>query len=106
MQSRLATTQGLTDLIARLEHRPAVLVNASAVGFYGDAGERLVDETTPAGTGFMADLCAAWEAAAARATALGVRTVALRLGLVFHWSGGILPMLALPARPHQEAPQA
>ncbi|MFI4975875.1 MAG: TIGR01777 family oxidoreductase [Caulobacterales bacterium] len=98
LDSRVRTTEALAALIARLEHRPAVLVNASAVGFYGDAGETLVDETAPVGAGFMAELCAAWEASVGGAGALGVRTVVLRLGLVFHWSGGILPMLALPAR--------
>jgi uncharacterized protein len=96
--SRLQTTRRLVALMARLETPPRVLVNASAVGFYGDRGGELLDEGDPRGAGFMADLCAGWEAAAAAAEGLGVRVVRLRLGLVFDWSGGILPMLALPAR--------
>jgi len=98
MRSRVETTRRLVALAARLHEPPRVLVNASAVGFYGDRGGELLDETDGPGAGFMADLCAGWEAAATRAEALGVRVVRLRLGLVFDWSGGLLPMLALPAR--------
>ena len=61
-------------------------MNGSAVGFYGDGGQMLLDEREPAGPGFMAGLCAAWEAEAARMTALGVRVCVLRLGLVFDWT--------------------
>lgn len=96
--SRIATTERLVALFGRLQRPPRVLVNASAVGFYGDAGQMLLDETAARGPGFMADLCAGWEAAAGRAEALGVRVVALRLGLVFDWTGGLMPMLSLPAR--------
>ena len=84
--------------VARLRRTPGVLVNGSAVGFYGDGGQMLLDESDVAGPGFMAELCAAWEAEAARMAALGTRVCVLRLGLVLDWTGGILPMLALPAR--------
>ncbi|HEX3920036.1 MAG TPA: TIGR01777 family oxidoreductase [Caulobacteraceae bacterium] len=98
MQSRVETTRRLVAFAARLHTPPGALVNASAVGFYGDRGSELLTEADGHGRGFMADLCAGWEAAAAEAAGLGVRVVTLRLGLVFDWSGGILPMLALPAR--------
>jgi uncharacterized protein (TIGR01777 family) len=98
MASRIDTTRRLVAFAARLHTPPGVLVNASAVGFYGDRGGELLIEAGGRGQGFMAELCAAWEAAAAEAAGLGVRVVCLRLGLVFDWSGGILPMLALPAR--------
>jgi uncharacterized protein (TIGR01777 family) len=98
LASRVGTTERLVALFARLRRPPRALVNASAVGFYGDAGQMLLDESEPRGPGFMADLCAGWEAAAFKAEALGVRVCALRLGLVFEWTGGLLPMLALPAR--------
>jgi uncharacterized protein (TIGR01777 family) len=96
--SRLGTTEQLVAFFARMKRPPRALVNASAVGFYGDAGQMLLDETADRGPGFMADLCADWEAGAAKAAALGVRVCALRLGLVFDWTGGLLPMLAMPAR--------
>jgi uncharacterized protein (TIGR01777 family) len=98
LASRVATTQALVAFAARLRRAPGALVNGSAVGFYGDGGQALLDETEAAGPGFMAELCAAWEAEAARMAALGVRVCALRFGLVLDWTGGILPMLALPAR--------
>jgi hypothetical protein len=96
--SRVDTTRALVTFAARLRRAPGVLVNGSAVGFYGDAGQMLLDETEAVGRGFMAELCAAWETEAARVAALGVRVCVLRLGLVLDWTGGILPMLALPAR--------
>jgi hypothetical protein len=96
--SRVETTRALVAFAARLATPPRVLVNGSAVGFYGDRGGALLDEGDPRGAGFMADLCAGWEAAAFEAQSLGVRVAALRLGLVFDWSGGLLPMLALTAR--------
>jgi len=96
--SRIGTTERLVALFARMKRPPRALVNASAVGFYGDAGQMLLDETAERGPGFMADLCADWEAAAAKAEALAVRVCALRFGLVFDWTGGLLPMLAMPAR--------
>ncbi len=96
--SRVETTRRLVSCAARLRRRPGVLVNGSAVGFYGDGGQLLLDEREAAGPGFMAELCAAWEAEAARMAALGLRVCMLRLGLVLDWTGGILPMLAAPAR--------
>ena len=96
--SRIDTTAALAAFAGRLRRPPGVLVNGSAVGFYGDGGQMLLDEREAAGPGFMAELCAAWEAEAGRMAALGVRVCALRLGLVLDWTGGILPMLALPAR--------
>jgi hypothetical protein len=98
LASRVETTRGLVAFAGRLRRAPAVLVNGSAVGFYGDGGQMLLDETQAAGPGFMAELCAGWETEAARMAALGVRVCVLRLGLVLDWTGGVLPMLALPAR--------
>ena len=98
LQSRIGVTERLVALFARLKQRPRALVTASAVGFYGDGGQMLLDETAERGPGFMAELCAGWEAAAGNAGALGVRVCALRLGLVFDWTGGLMPMLAAAAR--------
>jgi uncharacterized protein (TIGR01777 family) len=96
--SRLSTTRAVLALISRLEHKPLALVNASAVGFYGDRDDDLLSEDAGPRPGFMSELCRRWEDEAWLAEAQGVRTCRLRLGLVFDWSGGILPMLALPAR--------
>ncbi len=96
LAGRIETTRAVNALTARLERRPAVIVGASAVGFYGDRGEEPLDEAAPAGRGFMADLVRLWEAEQSRVD--GVRVCRLRLGMVFDWSGGPLPSLALPAR--------
>jgi uncharacterized protein (TIGR01777 family) len=76
-----------------------VLVNASAVGYYGDTGSRIVDETAPPGTGFLAQLCVDWEASTSPARDAGVRVVLARTGLVLSSHGGVLgklkPLFAL-----------
>jgi hypothetical protein len=72
---------------------PRVLLSASAVGYYGDTGARTVDESAAAGTGFLAELCQRWEAAAEPAAVAGVRVVRLRTGLVLSSAGGLLARL-------------
>lgn len=96
LASRLDTTRGLRALCGRLDHRPDLLVSASAVGFYGDRGDEVVDETSAAGTGFCHDVCAGWEAEAAAFAPLGLRVVRLRIGLVLAASGGLLANLLFP----------
>jgi hypothetical protein len=96
--SRLETTAEVLRLIERLERRPAVLVSASATGFYGDRGEAMLDEGSGPAPGFMSELCRSWEEEAVKAEPMGVRVCRLRIGIVLDWSGGILPMLAFPAR--------
>lgn len=82
-----------------LEDRPKSFLCASAVGFYGaECGDETVDEQSLQGTGFLADLCADWEAAAAQAAELGARTVHLRTGLVLGAEGGMLKALLTPYR--------
>jgi uncharacterized protein (TIGR01777 family) len=92
--SRVDTTATLARAIAETDG-PAVLLNSSAVGFYGDTGDRPVDEQAPGGTGFLADLCREWEAATAPAQAAGVRVVHLRTGLPLDRDGGFLKPLTL-----------
>lgn len=90
---------GLGDLIARsfapLDRKPSVHVTGSAIGFYGDRGEEVLDEQSAPGVGFLAEVCRAWERAAAPAEALGVRTVAVRTGIVLGPGGALKAMLPL-----------
>ncbi|QEY32909.1 TIGR01777 family protein [Synechococcus sp. RSCCF101] len=87
--SRLRTTAGLCRAMASLETPPAVLVNASAVGFYGTDPEQRFVESSPAGGDFLADLCSRWEAAATAAPE-ATRVVLLRIGIVLGPDGGAL----------------
>lgn len=91
--SRVDGTRALVEAMGRLAAKPKVFAVASAVGYYGNAGDRPVDENAPAGEGFLAGICRAWETEAFRAEALGIRTAALRLGIVLG-AGGALAKLA------------
>ncbi len=92
--SRVDGTALLARSLAALQRKPSVLVTTSAIGYYGDTGERSVDETAPRGSGFLAELCEAWEAAAEPARRGGIRTVHVRTGLVLAGEGGVLRRLA------------
>ncbi|ODT99286.1 MAG: TIGR01777 family protein [Pseudonocardia sp. SCN 72-86] len=86
-----------TEVLARAvaEHGVPALVSGSAVGYYGDAGERAVSENAPSGQGFLADVCRDWEAATAPAADAGARVVLLRTGLVLSPAGGLLGPMKL-----------
>ncbi|UFU01658.1 TIGR01777 family oxidoreductase [Ruania suaedae] len=90
LSSRVSSTTLLARRIAECGNRELALVNASAVGFYGDAGEQVCTEDTPAGDSFLAEVCRAWEQAADPARAAGNRVVHLRTGIVLDPSGGAL----------------
>jgi hypothetical protein len=94
--SRVGSTRLIAEAVAGLRRRPKVLICASAVGLYGDRGDDLVDERSAPGTGFLPELCQAWEAAAEPARQAGIRVVHLRLGMVLAGEGGALGRLALP----------
>lgn len=98
--SRVDSTTTLAITIAGLPavDRPAVLLNASAVGWYGNTGDRTVEEDSPAGEGFLADVCRVWEAATRPAEDAGTRVVRLRTGLPLHRDGGMLKPQLLPFR--------
>jgi uncharacterized protein (TIGR01777 family) len=96
--SRVDSTAFLATTLAALDRKPAVLVTASAIGYYGDRGDELVTEDSPPGSGFLADVCRAWEAATAPAARAGIRCVQLRIGLPLTTAGGILGQLLLPFR--------
>jgi uncharacterized protein (TIGR01777 family) len=89
--SRIGPTEVLANAV--VEAKVPVLVNASAVGYYGDTRDRVVDETAPTGRGFLASLCEDWEAATESAARAGVRVVLMRTGLVVSATGGLLSRL-------------
>ncbi len=96
--SRLDATRAIVSAIADATARPSVLVNASAVGYYGPRGDETLDETADAGDDFLARVCRQWEAEAFRAQALDVRVVALRIGVVLAPGGGALGRMLVPFR--------
>jgi len=96
--SRIQGTRLLAERLARLARKPAVLVCASAIGYYGHRGEEVLRESSPAGSGFLADLCREWEAASGAAASAGIRVVNLRTGLVLSRQGGALPRMLVPFR--------
>jgi hypothetical protein len=94
--SRVLGTRNLVAGFAAQEKRPRVLVSVSAVGYYGDRGDEKLVETSPAGHGFLAEVCADWEREALAAADLGMRVVCVRMGIVLAQGGGALTRI-LPA---------
>lgn len=96
--SRIASTESIIESIAALPQadRPQSLICASAVGYYGDQGDTILDEGAAPGQGFLAEVCKAWEAAATEVEALGVRRVSVRIGIVLARDGGALATMKLP----------
>lgn len=93
MASRVNSTRGLAALLASLRQPPRTLMVASAIGFYGNRGDELLDESSVAGTGFLPDLCQQWEAAAQPASEAGIRVVHLRFGVVLGPGEGALAQM-------------
>ncbi len=97
--SRVQGTQLISRTLAGLQTKPKVLVCASAIGYYGDRGEEILTETSPAGEGFLPEICQQWEDAAQPARDADIRVVHLRLGIVLSKKGGalakILPLFKL-----------
>jgi uncharacterized protein len=89
LESRTKGTTLLSQALADLDRKPAVLLSGSAIGYYG-AGDTAVTEESPAGSGFLADLCVQWEASTAVAETAGIRTAHLRTGIVLSTTGGAL----------------
>jgi uncharacterized protein len=96
MESRRTGTRNLIAAIAGLKRKPRVLVNGSAIGFYGDRGEAMVDESAAPGEGYDAEVVREWEAAAREAEGIGVRLVIVRTGHVLDPRGGLLAELLTP----------
>lgn len=96
--SRVNGTRLIADAIARAESRPHTFISASAIGFYGNRGNEILDETSAPGADFLAGVCREWEAAADASRAAGVRTIHPRIGIVLSKGGGALAKLLTPFR--------
>lgn len=96
MQSRVGPTRSLCEAIAAMDNPPRVLVCASAIGYYGDCGDKLVDEASPGDGGFLGEVCSEWERATEIAAKAGVRVVNLRLGIVLSPRDGALAKMLPP----------
>jgi uncharacterized protein (TIGR01777 family) len=96
--SRVLGTRHLVSALAGLPEKPRALVAASAVGFYGDRGDEVLDESSSIGSGFLAEVCRDWEAEASKAADLGLRVVHVRIGVVLGEGGGALEKMLLPFR--------
>ncbi len=96
LESRQHTSEDLCQALAALPQPPGVLLSASAMGYYGDTGASIADESSPAGDDFLAGIARHWEAATRAAEEAGIRTVHMRLGLVLSREGGILANFILP----------
>jgi uncharacterized protein len=96
--SRVSATRAIVETLRSHATKPCVLVNASGIGYYGASDDHLLDEGAARGTGFLADLCLAWEAEAMNAAEFGTRVVIVRTGMVLEADGGALPKLVLPFR--------
>lgn len=97
--SRIQTTRAIVEGIRRTQSKPEVLINASAIGFYGPRGDEKLDEnSTSKGTGFLADTCAEWENEALKVKNLGVRLVLLRTGIILAKNGGAMTKMLPPFR--------
>jgi len=96
--SRVVTSRSFAQTLAGLARPPRVLINASAVGFYGDRGDEVLDESSAPGEGFLAETCRDWEEAVAPAVRAGIRVVRLRIGVVLAAAGGALPRMVTPFR--------
>jgi uncharacterized protein (TIGR01777 family) len=95
-RSRIDGTRLLAETLAGLKERPRVMVSGSAIGYYGDRGDEIMTESSPAGTGFLAEVCADWESATIAASNAGIRVCNLRTGVVLSRDGGALQKM-IPA---------
>lgn len=96
LESRTDLTKALAQALAAREQKPKIFLSASAIGYYGDTGNVSADESSPAGSDFLAMVATQWEQATVVAQAAGINTVHLRFGIVLDTSGGVLKQLLLP----------
>lgn len=97
-ESRVMGTRNLAESLAQAKNKPEVLVCSSAIGYYGDRGDELLNEKSAPGTGFLSEVCTEWEEATRAASASGIRTVRMRTGVVLSAQGGALGKMLTPFR--------
>ncbi|MCF7849677.1 MAG: TIGR01777 family oxidoreductase [Kiritimatiellales bacterium] len=97
-ESRIVGTRQLAEQLAGSADKPEVFICASAIGFYGDSGDELLDEESGAGEGFLSNVCKKWEAAARPTDEAGIRTLSIRTGVVLSTEGGALKKMLMPFR--------
>lgn len=98
LESRVRGTTLLCEALTRLKHKPRVLISASAIGCYGDRGEESLSEESAPGSGFLSEVCQAWERATDLAKKAGLRVVNIRVGVVLSPKGGALKKILPPFR--------
>lgn len=98
VDSRIDTGKAVTEAIRQATHKPAVLIQASAIGYYGPHGDEIVLESTAPGSNFLAGVTMPWEQSTQPVEGMGVRRVVTRIGVVFSDKGGAFPILVLPFR--------
>jgi len=96
LQSRVQGTRNLAEALAAVPQRPRLLISASAIGYYGDRGNEVLNEESAPGAGFLPDVCREWEAATGAAVDAGIRTVQMRTGVVLSAAGGALRKMLPP----------
>lgn len=97
-ESRVTGTRHLVQALQECRKPPSVFLSGSAIGLYGDGKDQELDESSPPGEGFLAEVCRKWEAESMRARELEIRVVLLRTGIVLSSEGGALPLMAFPFR--------
>ena len=95
-ESRIIGTRNLAESLAQAKHRPQIFLCSSAIGYYGNRGDEALTEESAPGTGFLAEVCQEWEAATHPAAEAGIRTVAIRTGVVLSREGGALAKMLPP----------
>jgi uncharacterized protein len=96
LNSRVQGTRLLAEAITGLKHKPELLISGSAIGYYGDTGDNIVDENSDRGTGFLSDVASQWEAATQAVVDAGIRTIHIRTGIVLSTKGGVLQKMLTP----------
>jgi len=95
-ESRIAGTSNLAQALANANVKPRVFISSSAIGYYGNRGDEILKEESPAGTGFLPEVCREWEVATEAAAKAGIRTVQIRTGIVLSRAGGALAKMLTP----------
>ena len=98
LQSRLDAGEAVVEAVEKAKHKPAVIIQASGIGYYGDSGDEILDETSSPGSGFLVEVAKQWEKTTKKVESFGVRQVIIRTGVVLGENGGFLSRVVLPYR--------